>query len=42
VTLAETAAIAKEFFSTESIAFAAVGDLKGVSINRGRLSIEGD
>ena len=39
VTVDETVELAREFFSTESVAFAALGDLDGLKIDRERLSI---
>jgi predicted Zn-dependent peptidase len=39
VTVEETVELAQEFFSTESVAFAALGDLNGLKIDRERLSI---
>jgi predicted Zn-dependent peptidase len=39
VTLEDIRAIAAEFFTTEKIAFAALGDLKGFKVDRKRLAI---
>jgi predicted Zn-dependent peptidase len=39
VTLDDVRAIAREFFSTERMAFAALGNLKGLKIDRKRLAI---
>ncbi len=39
VTVEEVQGLAREFFQTESIAFAALGDLNGLKIKRDRLSI---
>jgi predicted Zn-dependent peptidase len=39
VTAEEVIEIAREFFKTEDVAFAALGDLNGISIDRDRLSI---
>ena len=39
VTTSEIQAIASEFFRTENVAFAALGDLKGMKIDRERLAI---
>jgi predicted Zn-dependent peptidase len=40
VTTEEIHELAKEYFRTEAIAFAALGDLKGFSVTRERLSVE--
>jgi predicted Zn-dependent peptidase len=39
VTTDDVAELAREFFKTESVAFAAIGDLSGLSIDRDRLTI---
>jgi predicted Zn-dependent peptidase len=39
VTLDDVRSLAREFFKTEKMAFAALGDLNGVKVNRKRLSI---
>jgi len=39
VSLDDVRALAREFFRTENIAFAALGDLKGIRVNRKRLSV---
>lgn len=41
VNVEDVQAVAREFFQTESIAFAALGDLKGLEITRDRLGIPG-
>jgi len=39
VTLADVQTLAREFFTTEKMAFAALGHLEGVKVNRKRLTI---
>ena len=39
VTVDDAAALAREFFKTESVAFAALGDLDGLTVDRDRLEI---
>lgn len=39
VTLSDIQSISREFFVTENVAFAALGDLKGLKVERDRLSI---
>jgi predicted Zn-dependent peptidase len=40
VTIADVQAIAEEFFQTEKIAFAAIGDLSDLKVERERLSLD--